>query len=132
MGDSTGKRKTVTLMGQGATLVKSPPRLGSGARRHLFNYYTTVNAVSLHHRLARTVDTPLNMSALNLPKPKNTYAGEDELRSTPAAPTNGTNGDSNGATAEAEGDEGEYVAPKPSDRFKEGLIYPPREVRSEC
>ena len=68
------------------------------------------------------------MSALNLPKPVNSYAGEDELRKVSAAPngasTNGTNGD---ATA----DEGEYVAPKPSDRFKAGLIYPPREVRSK-
>lgn len=71
------------------------------------------------------------MSALNLPKPVNTYAGEDELRKT----TNGTSengaadGTENGqATAD---DEGEYVAPKPSDRFKVGLIYPPREVRRE-
>jgi splicing factor 3A subunit 1 len=73
------------------------------------------------------------MSALNLPKPKNTYAGEDELRNTASTPINGTNGDSNGngATPAAAEDEGEYVAPKPSDRFKEGLIYPPREVRSE-
>ena len=61
--------------------------------------------------------------SLNLPKPVNTYAGEDELRksTTPGAP---------GAAMETE-DEGEYVPPKPSDRFKVGLIYPPREVRSE-
>lgn len=71
------------------------------------------------------------MSALNLPKPVNTYAGEDELRKT----TNGVNGANgvNGTSSGVEGgeDEGEYVAPKPSDRFKAGLIYPPREVRSE-
>ncbi len=70
------------------------------------------------------------MSALNLPKPVNTYAGEDELRKTTG--TNGSNGPNGTVNASntAE-DEGEYVAPKPSDRFKAGLIYPPREVRSE-
>lgn len=68
------------------------------------------------------------MSALNLPKPVNTYAGEDELRKA-ASPANGAaNGENGDAPAQ---DEGEYVAPKPSDRFKAGLIYPPREVRCE-
>jgi len=72
------------------------------------------------------------MSALNLPKPVNTYAGEDELRkATTGAGANGAaNGTENGEAAVE--DEGEYVAPKPSDRFKVGLIYPPREVRCEC
>ena len=72
------------------------------------------------------------MSALNLPKPVNTYAGEDELRNNGTGP-NGAGGGVNGTngTVEEVEDEGEYVAPKPSDRFKVGLIYPPREIRSE-
>jgi hypothetical protein len=71
------------------------------------------------------------MATLNLPKPVNTYAGEDELRSkTNGAAVNG-NGTTNGAE-EVEEDIGEYKPPRPSDRFKVGIIYPPREVRCEC
>lgn len=67
--------------------------------------------------------------SLSLPKPVNTYAGEDELRK--------TNGNGNGAgAADANGGEeeevGEYKAPRMSDRYKVGMIYPPREMRSKC
>jgi len=58
--------------------------------------------------------------SLNLPKPVNTYVGQDELRN-----TNG-NGHSNGVEEEAE-----YRAPRMSDRFKATMIYPPKEMRSE-
>jgi splicing factor 3A subunit 1 len=70
------------------------------------------------------------MSALSLPKPVNTYAGEDELRSK----TNGaveTNGNGHVETPEVEEDPGEYRPPRPSDKLKAGIIYPPREIRSE-
>lgn len=60
--------------------------------------------------------------SLSLPKPVNTYAGEDELRQ-----TNGS-ADANGG---AEEDVGEYKAPRMSDRYKVGMIYPPKEMRSE-
>jgi splicing factor 3A subunit 1 len=56
--------------------------------------------------------------SLNLPKPVNTYAGQDELRT--------TNG--NGASTEEE----EYKAPRMSDRYKATMIYPPKEMRSRC
>jgi splicing factor 3A subunit 1 len=59
--------------------------------------------------------------SLNLPKPVNTYAGQDELRN-----TNG-NGHSTGNGE----DEAEYRAPRMSDRFKATMIYPPKEMRSE-
>jgi splicing factor 3A subunit 1 len=59
--------------------------------------------------------------SLNLPKPVNTYAGQDELRN-----TNG-NGHSTGNGEE----EAEYRAPRMSDRFKATMIYPPKEMRSE-
>jgi splicing factor 3A subunit 1 len=58
--------------------------------------------------------------SLNLPKPVNTYAGQDELRN--------TNGHSNG---DGMGEEAEYRAPRMSDRFKATMIYPPKEMRSE-
>jgi splicing factor 3A subunit 1 len=69
------------------------------------------------------------MATLNLPKPVHSYAGEDELRSK----TNGTaNGNGNGVTVEdVEEDIGEYRPPRPSDKYKTGIIYPPREIRSE-
>jgi splicing factor 3A subunit 1 len=57
--------------------------------------------------------------SLNLPKPVNTYAGENELRQT------------NGVGSSEEVDEGEYRAPRMSDKYKVGLIYPPKEMRSE-
>ncbi|EJT45664.1 pre-mRNA splicing factor [Trichosporon asahii var. asahii CBS 2479] len=60
------------------------------------------------------------MPALNLPKPVNSYAGEDELRKQNGA-----------AAAGAEEDIGEYRPPRHSDKFKVGLIYPPPEMRSE-
>jgi splicing factor 3A subunit 1 len=84
------------------------------------------------------------MSALNLPKPVNTYAGEDALRNQnggpSTAPANGdgnSNGNGNGTTANANAngdgqeDIGEYRAPRMSDKFKVGMIYPPKEMRSE-
>ena len=76
------------------------------------------------------------MSTLNLPKPVNTYAGEDELRQKQPNGTtaNGLIGDgpgeSNGNVGEDE-DMGEYRPPKPSDKLKVGMIFPPREIRSE-
>ena len=59
--------------------------------------------------------------ALNLPKPVNTYAGEDELRHV------------NGRAAQVDetDDMGEYRPPKHSDKFKVGMIYPAPDVRSE-
>ncbi|ODO08883.1 splicing factor 3A subunit 1 [Cryptococcus wingfieldii CBS 7118] len=65
------------------------------------------------------------MSALNLPKPVNSYAGQDELRN--VAPANG-NGTPNGDDAQE--DEGEYRPPRPSDQLKIGIIYPPKEIRT--
>lgn len=67
--------------------------------------------------------------SLSLPKPVNTYAGEDELRN-----ANG-NGNGRGATVADGGEEedvGEYRAPRMSDRYKVGMIYPPKEMRSRC
>lgn len=61
------------------------------------------------------------MPALNLPKPVNSYAGEDELRN--------QNGSAFGG---AEEDVGEYRPPRLSDKYRAGLIYPPPEMRSEC
>lgn len=63
---------------------------------------------------------------MNLPKPVNTYAGEDELRT-----ANG-NGSGTPNYAAGEDDVGEYRAPRMSDRYKVGMIYPPKEMRSEC
>jgi hypothetical protein len=60
--------------------------------------------------------------SLNLPKPVNTYVGQDELRNT----SNGY-GHSTGNGEE----EAEYRAPRMSDRFKATMIYPPKEMRSE-
>jgi splicing factor 3A subunit 1 len=73
------------------------------------------------------------MSALNLPKPKQAFAGEDELR------TLNTNGHASGPAADGtvedgvrvKVDEGEYVPPRGSDKYKIGMIYPPREIRGE-
>ncbi|AAW40714.1 hypothetical protein CNBA0990 [Cryptococcus deneoformans B-3501A] len=66
------------------------------------------------------------MSALNLPKPVNTYAGEDELRN-----PNGVAGVANGqAVQENEDAEEEWVPPKASDKLKIGIIYPPKEIRN--
>jgi splicing factor 3A subunit 1 len=62
--------------------------------------------------------------SLSLPKPVNTYAGENELRTNGSA----SNGNGNG---QAEEDVGEYKAPRMSDRYKESMIYPPKEMRSE-
>lgn len=62
------------------------------------------------------------MPALNLPKPVNSYAGEDELRK--------QNGSASAAAANDD-DIGEYRPPRHSDKFKVGLIYPPPEMRSE-
>ncbi|KAL7421521.1 SF3a splicing factor complex subunit [Cryptotrichosporon argae] len=56
--------------------------------------------------------------ALNLPKPVNTYAGEDELR-------NGVGPSGAGAN----GVEYSQDPPRPSDALKEGVIYPPPEMR---
>ncbi|KAK4688970.1 splicing factor 3A subunit 1, partial [Tremellales sp. Uapishka_1] len=66
--------------------------------------------------------------ALNLPKPVNTYAGEDELRTK----TNGTAINGNGADENGHDDEdiGEYRPPRASDKLKEGIIYPPKEIRN--
>ncbi|WVR07251.1 hypothetical protein IAU60_004292 [Kwoniella sp. DSM 27419] len=70
------------------------------------------------------------MSALNLPKPVNTYAGEDELRQKPNG--TGTNGHAAGAEngGDQEMDAEEYRAPRASDKLKEGIIYPPKEIRN--
>ncbi|WRT66122.1 uncharacterized protein IL334_003075 [Kwoniella shivajii] len=68
------------------------------------------------------------MSALNLPKPVNTYAGEDELRQK----TNGVETNGNGTPA-AEDEELAMDDDKPlraSDKLKVGIIYPPREIRT--
>ncbi|ORY23136.1 pre-mRNA splicing factor [Naematelia encephala] len=64
------------------------------------------------------------MATLSLPKPVNTYAGEDELR----PKTNGT--PVNGAELNGNGEEEEWRPPRPSDRFKKGIIYPPKEIRN--
>jgi splicing factor 3A subunit 1 len=61
--------------------------------------------------------------SLNLPKPVNTYAGENELRT-----ANG-NGTSNGTATT--GEEAEYRPPRMSDRYKDSMIYPPKEMRSK-
>jgi splicing factor 3A subunit 1 len=60
--------------------------------------------------------------SLSLPKPVNTYAGEDELR---------TNGSATNGVAAGEEDVGEYKAPRMSDRYKQSMIYPPKEMRSK-
>lgn len=72
------------------------------------------------------------MATLSLPKPVNTYADEDVLRA-PNGPNGNvaTNGNGNGASAEEEDDIGEYRPPRPSDKFLKGIIYPPKEIRSE-
>ncbi|WWD02712.1 hypothetical protein V865_000753 [Kwoniella europaea PYCC6329] len=70
------------------------------------------------------------MSALNLPKPVNTYAGEDELRQIPNG--SATNGNGTPAAEEDEGQGGmEEDRPlRASDKLKVGIIYPPREIRN--
>ncbi|WVO16420.1 hypothetical protein L204_104096 [Cryptococcus depauperatus] len=62
------------------------------------------------------------MSTLNLPRPVNTYAGADELRNTSA------NG--NGMAGFEDVDEVEWKPPKASDKLKEGIIYPSKEIRT--
>ena len=73
------------------------------------------------------------MSALNLPKPVNNYAGEDELRNVNAGPNGTANGNGNGAAPNGEPVEEEvveeYRAPRRSDKFLAGIIYPPKEIR---
>lgn len=72
------------------------------------------------------------MSALNLPKPKVAFAGEDELRK-----MNINGHGSNGVPAgNGEVEDGvrvsadeEYVPPRGSDKYLNGIIYPPREIR---
>lgn len=59
--------------------------------------------------------------ALNLPKPVNSYAGEDDLKN-----LNGM-----AAAVEDAEDEGEYRPPRTSDKYLNGIIYPPMEMRSE-
>ncbi|KAK8864174.1 hypothetical protein IAR55_001420 [Kwoniella newhampshirensis] len=74
------------------------------------------------------------MSVLNLPKPVNTYAGEDELRQK----LNGATSNGEGTPDVGEGQEGgeddadmeEYKAPRASDKLKVGIIYPPKEIRN--
>lgn len=84
---------------------------------------------SSHQQLTNS-SPETTMATLNLPKPVNTYAGEDELRTrTNGAAANG-NAATNG-TEEVGEDIGEYKPPRPSDRYKVGIIYPPREVRCE-
>ncbi|WVF71719.1 hypothetical protein IAT40_006527 [Kwoniella sp. CBS 6097] len=71
------------------------------------------------------------MSALNLPKPINTYAGEDELRQRPnGTPVNGNGEGTPAPEGEQDGDEGEFRPPRASDKLKVGIIYPPREIRN--
>ena len=76
-----------------------------------------LSTLLLSYSILYTIHYPT--MSLNLPKPVNTYAGQDELRN-----TNG-NGHSNGVEEEAE-----YRAPRMSDRFKATMIYPPKEMRS--
>jgi splicing factor 3A subunit 1 len=63
-----------------------------------------------------------------LPKPVNSYAGEDELRKLNGAAA--VNGNGNGEVNGEEEDEGEYRPPRASDKYKVGIIYPPKEIRS--
>lgn len=68
------------------------------------------------------------MSSLNLPKPKQVFAGEDELRKLNGG---GPNGAANGnGTPEVEVVE-EYRPPRGSDKYKLNMIFPPREIRGE-
>jgi splicing factor 3A subunit 1 len=79
------------------------------------------------------------MSALNLPKPKQVFAGEDELRKlNGGAQANGGGAAADGTIEDGvrvrEGgmqDEGEYQPPRGSDKYKIGMIFPPREIRGE-
>ncbi|WWC89581.1 uncharacterized protein L201_004506 [Kwoniella dendrophila CBS 6074] len=70
------------------------------------------------------------MSALNLPKPVNSYAGEDELRQV----SNGITSNGNGTpAAEEQQEEDNMEEDRPvraSDKLKVGIIYPPREIRN--
>ena len=72
------------------------------------------------------------MATLTLPKPVNTYAGEDELRHKPNGHTTNGAATPNGAV-EGEDDDpglgGEYRPPRASDKYKQGIIYPPKEIR---
>ena len=73
------------------------------------------------------------MATLNLPRPVNSYAGEDELRSKLNGFSNG-NGHANGEDGMDEDDAGlggQYRVPKASDKYKKGIIYPPKEIRGE-
>ncbi|ORX36927.1 Pre-mRNA splicing factor PRP21 like protein-domain-containing protein [Kockovaella imperatae] len=70
------------------------------------------------------------MATLNLPKPVNSYAGEDELRNVPNGGSSTAKGNGVNGHAEDDADMGEYRPPKPSDKLKAGMIYPPREIRA--
>lgn len=71
------------------------------------------------------------MATLSLPKPVNTYVGEDELRKPNGITTNG-NGTPNGDGMEDDpGLGGEYRPTRASDKYKQGIIYPPKEIRGE-
>ena len=70
------------------------------------------------------------MATLSLPKPVHNFAGEDELRQVNGhvAPANGIALDeSNGHAEPAKPAEPE----RPSDRLKNGMIYPAKEMRGE-
>lgn len=77
------------------------------------------------------------MSALNLPKPKQTFAGEDELRklnghgASNAAKANGDGTIEEGVRVREVEEEPEYQPPRPSDKYKVSMILPPREIRGE-
>ena len=73
------------------------------------------------------------MSSLSLPKPVNSYGGEDELRKVNGHASTSTNGN---GVAHSEPN-GTAIPPpatpaepeRPSDRLKIGIIYPPKEIR---
>lgn len=68
------------------------------------------------------------MATLSLPKPVHAYAGQDELRpngSGPSADEANGSGDLPPDT-----DMGEYRPPRPSDKYLQGIIYPPRDIRA--
>ena len=71
------------------------------------------------------------MATLSLPKPVNSYAGEDELRKPNgiAADGNDTPNGTDGMDDDDPGLGGEYRPPRASDKYKKGIIYPPKEIR---
>lgn len=79
--------------------------------------FMLLNVVAATTRSTHSITT----MALNLPKPVNSYAGEDDLKN--------VNGMS--AAVEEVADEGEYRPPRMSDKYLKGIIYPPNEMRSE-